>query len=397
MRRRLAVTLVGLSLLIVATAFVLGRAMLADAVRDGHREDFAALAEQAAAAVEQQHDDGTGVTEADLALWTSADMRLTVSRAGAPDVSVDGATFSAADLDAPVVVERTVGGTTVTVVHGDAHVREVADGVTRALLGLMLAAAVVAATLAYAVARGFSRPIAELADDAAALGRGRFDIDPPASRLPEVAALGAALRSSARNLEEQFCRINDSVERTSHALRTPLTGLRLELEEILLHEDLDDDLRRTVVRCLADVGRLQGTVAELVDAERSRTPVAGSAVTLRALAALTAERWSRQLRADRPVRVEVTDGVDLPVTHGPVEQVLDSVLTDLRSHGTGPVDLRLTAEPDHVRIRVTSAAAAPASPERASALAGEAITRVLGGHWQGDVVGEGLQILLPRR
>ncbi|MDZ5660319.1 HAMP domain-containing protein [Nocardioides sp. S-58] len=398
MRRRLAAILVGLSLLIVATALLVGRSMLADAVRDGERDHLTDLARQAATVVEEQHDRGLEVSEDDLARWVSADMRLTVSRDGEPDLTADGAMFSAADLDEPLVVERSVGTTTVTLTSGATHVGAMTAGVSRALLVLMAAAALVAGTLALLVARGFSRPFAELAESAEALGRGRFDIEAPVSRVPEVAAVGAALRSSARNLEEQFRRINDSVQQTSHSLRTPLTALRLELEEILLRDDLDDDVRRTVVRCLADVTRLQDTVSELVDAERSRGVVTGRTVTLRDLAALTVDRWGRRLAPGRQVEVVLGDGGDLPVTHGPVEQVLDSVAADLDSHGDGPVSLHLEAEQDHVRIRVgCGAARAGATEERTAARTGEAVTEVLGGRWQGDAVGAGLVIVLPRR
>ncbi|WP_210438503.1 HAMP domain-containing protein [Nocardioides xinjiangensis] len=388
----------GLSLLIVATALLAGRALLADAVRDGECEAFSDLARQAAAVVEAQRARGRRVTEADLALWVSADMRLAVTRVGEPALAVDGATFSAEDLDTPVVVERTVGDTTVTVMHGDSHVRALAEGVSRALLALMGAAAVAAAVLATLVARGFSRPIRELASSAEALGRGRFDIDPPPSRVPEVAALGAALRASARSLQEQFSRIDESVQRTSHALRTPLTGLRLELEEILLRDDVNEEVRRTVVRCLADVARLQHTVAEVVDAERSRPYVPGRTITLRDLANLTVERWGRRLPSGRDVHLSLGDGVDLPVTHGPVEQVLDSVLGDVETHGAGAVSLHLEAEQGHVRLRVASRGVRTGAPaDRPAARAGEAVTEVLGGRWHGDVVGDGLEILLPRR
>ncbi len=216
--------------------------------------------------------------------------------------------------------------------------------------------------------------------------------------MPEVAALGAALRASARSLQEQFSRIDESVQRTSHALRTPLTGLRLELEEILLRDDVDEEVRRTVVRCLADVARLQHTVAEVVDAERSRPYVPGRAITLRDLATLTVERWGRRLPSGRDVHLSLGDGVDLPVTHGPVEQVLDSVLGDVETHGAGAVSLHLEAEQGHVRLRVASRGVRTGAPaDRPAARAGEAVTEVLGGRWHGDVVGDGLEILLPRR
>ncbi|WP_442940108.1 histidine kinase dimerization/phospho-acceptor domain-containing protein [Nocardioides sp. B-3] len=47
-------------------------------------------------------------------------------------------------------------------------------------------------------------------------------------------------------------------------LRTPLTGLRLELEELSERPDLNDDVRRSAARSPADAERLETTVSQLL-------------------------------------------------------------------------------------------------------------------------------------
>ena len=120
-----------------------------------------------------------------------------------------------------------------------------------------------------------SRPFRDLAESAAALGRGRFDIEAPRSRIPEVVSISDSLRASSLRLQKSLRRDRDFFHHASHVLRTPLTGMRLELEELTLRGDLDADVRRTTARCLSDVERLDCTIAELLELRPRSRPRRG--------------------------------------------------------------------------------------------------------------------------
>ena len=112
-----------------------------------------------------------------------------------------------------------------------------------------------------------------------------------------------------------------------------------------------------------------------------------------------AARWSKRLGSNRALTTRLEGGEDLLVTRGPVEQVLDTVLADVVAHGKGPVDLELSAEETHVRIRVSASCKATTPPvgPRAARESGESVTELLGGRWTGDALQGALEILLPRR
>ena len=264
-----------------------------------------------------------------------------------------------------------------------------------------------AAVLGLAMASALSRPFRDLAESAAALGRGRFDIEPPRSRIPEVVSISDSLRASSQRLQKSLRRDRDFFHHASHVLRTPLTGMRLELEELTLRRDLDPDVRRTTARCLSDVERLDNTIAELLEFARGRALVEGAEVSLLALGSHIAQRWRGLLPENREVKAFVDSGPEMLLTPGPVEQLLDSVLRDVTESGSGPVMIRFAGQDEHVRVTVrsgssdryaaTSGSVALAAGVRTNADVARTITEVLGGRYTGDATVDQLEILLPRR
>ena len=167
------------------------------------------------------------------------------------------------------------------------------------------------------------------------------------------------------------------------------------------------DVRRTTARCLSDVERLDCTIAELLELARGRALVEGAEVSLLALGSHIAQRWRGQLPESREVKAFVDSGPDLLLTPGPVEQLLDSVLRDVRESGSGPVMIRFAGQDEHVKVTVSSGSSQPyAAVSGAVALAAEmrtnadvarTLTEVLGGRYNGDATVDQLEILLPRR
>ena len=399
MRERLTLAFVGLALVLLSVAGVVRGLAVADITRTAELDHLGADARFVARVVETRHEMGEDVTAAYLEGLVAPETRLTVERAGDETLVAEGSGFSVGDLGDPLEVTQTVGATTVGAVESDEAVRRLTSDKLGPLVALMLSLVVLAGLAGFVLAGRMSRPFRALADGAAALGRGRFDIDLPESRVPEVAAISSALRSSAVQLRESIGRDREFLQHASHVLRTPLTGMRLELEELTLRDELDeDDVRRTAARCLSEVQRLDQTVGELLDFARSRSLVSGAEVSLLDLGSRLAQRWRDELGESRRVRAFVDTGGDLMLTPGPVEQLLDSVLRDVSAHGSGPVELRFSGQEDHVKVTVsTGPGRAAGGGERNSAASARTITEVLGGRYSGDPAAGGLDILLPRR
>jgi signal transduction histidine kinase len=205
------------------------------------------------------------------------------------------------------------------------------------MAGAALVALVLAWLLARAVARRLSRPIQHLADMAAEIGDGRVVDAPAPSSIAELDALGAALAASSRDVHEVVARERRFSADVSHQLRTPLTHLRLTLEQT---RD-DTPLQDIIDASLTDVARIEATVDHLLAFAREAVP-AGETIDLVVAANDAAVRWAAVATvAQRDVETEA-DRPSLLVRATPsaIDQTLDVLIDNALRYGAGPVRVR---------------------------------------------------------
>jgi signal transduction histidine kinase len=398
-RGRLTLAFACVALLMTAIGGGIRINALTDITRTNELEGLTLNARLIGKLVEDLHADELPVTSDRLAAYVPDRTELTVIRPGTPTITVTiaDADFDAAAAGQPLRALETAGATTVSLVQDASVLEEATRRALTPLLALMLALVLFSALVGFFVATALARPFNRLAQSAAALGRGRFDFEPPKSSIPEVVSIARSLETSARQLEDSLRRDREFFHHASHVLRTPLTGLRLELEELSLRSDVNDDVRRLATRSMADAERLDTTVTELLDFARSRRLVEGAEISVLALGSEVAQRWRDRLPESREVRAYVDGGPELTLTPGPVEQLLDSVLRDVADHGTGAVTLRFAGQEEHVKVTVRSGPGRRGTEQRPGAKVAYTIAEVLGGRCTGDATSGQLEILLPRR
>ena len=282
----------------------------------------------------------------------------------------------------------------------DDVVRDTAWDSPRMLLLALLVVGVVAAGVGQLLRRAYERPFLRLADAAAALGRGRFQLDLHTTRVPAANAIGQALEASARQLEDRMATEEELAQRASHVLRTPLTGLRLELEEAALDACLRPETTAALERSLQRVDQLDAVTGELVALARHRALVADAAVELDVLAHQITRHWSEDLRTrDRALSVTIEGDATTTYTPGPVEQILELLLADVVHRTRGDVRLVFAAGPDgHLRITVTATSSVwVRKASTAPLLRARTVALALGGRLEGEYVEGGVEIVLPRR
>lgn len=408
MRERLALSFTLLSIALLVGAGAVQTYVQRDAMREELTGQLERQAQLVATIVADRQADGDVVDAVFLATLVGPRERLEYAAGDGTAVvrgdRYDGRGDVVDDVSATAVVAGPAGSDgQVTVSQGSSVVGDVVGGGAGSAAALLLLIAVVAGLVGFLIASTLSAPFQKLAIAAGALGRGRFDLALPKTRVPEARAIANALRSSAAALEDRVRRERAFAEHASHVLRTPLTGIRLEIEDLALRDDLPGDARGTVTRCLTRVDQVSAVAAELVDLTRRESLVLGAEVPLSDLSAQLAQRWADRLAARNRVLTAAVEGdLDATYTPGPVEHVTDLLLADVVRRGAGAVRIVFHGESGgHLRVQVTCAERAtqrPAddpSPDRLGQV--RLVVEALGGRIMGDHPADGIDVLLPRR
>ncbi len=340
MRERLVIAFVGLTLAVIGLYGVPRAYFVADLVREEETETLTGTATALAALADERTSTGGEVDAALLRHGLDGADRVEFVPASGSPVAVG----APADGEGGIAVTRDMpgGGTVVVSMSGDTVSQSIRDALTPlVLIGLVLA--VGSAAFGFALARRLSRPFQELAEFSRDLGHGRFDIDVPSYAVPEAEAIGASLRGAAARLDDLVRREREFAANASHQLRTPITALRLSLEDLTLWPETTTEVRGELERGLGELDRLSGAIDELLDLARGRRLDTQQDVDLTALAAATAARWQRQLDDEGRALVLDTGGpARTRVPTGPVEQVLDVLVDNARVKGSGAITVEVS-------------------------------------------------------
>lgn len=403
MRERLTAAFVVLSIVLLLGAGAVRTFVLRDLIREQVAAQLDKQADLSAAIITAREASGEPVDEELLTTLVGSADRIEYVVAGAEPLVVHGPDYEGADdLDDDIAATTETGEGQVTVSESPSVIRDILGRDIGSIAALFLLIAVAAGLAGFVIASALSAPFQRLALAAAALGRGRFDLDLPETKIPEARAIANALRSSALALEDRVHRERAFAEHASHVLRTPLTGIRLELEDLSLRDDLPGDAHDVVERCLSRVEQVAAVATELVEIARRGSLVVGAEVPLSELSAQLAQRWADRLAArNRAVTAAVEGDLTLTYTPGPVEQATDLLLADVVRRGTGPVRLVFHAEAGgHLRISVVCSGRAAEVQ-----VAGDVdwlsqvkvVVEALGGRVIGEHPADGVEVLLPRR
>lgn len=272
-----------------------------------------------------------------------------------------GLVYSAVPVASAGVVHGVVRITYPTAeVDGEVRRRLLALGVS-VLVGLLAAGAV-----AWGIARSLNRPLAELRDATEAFATGDLRARADEQSGPrEIRSLGASFNDMADRIDALVHTQRAFVADASHQLRTPLTALRLRLDQ--MRNAPDDAILAAAVEETARLQRIVEGLLVLARGDGARE--AAVPVDLRALLAERAEMWG-------PLAEEV--GVTLRLWCAPtgvraragaVEQAIDNLLDNAIDHappGTS-VDIDVRTTDDWVEVHVIDHGPGMDESERARA------------------------------
>lgn len=257
-----------------------------------------------------------------------------------------------------------------------------------ALALVVLASVVVVGAL---LARSLTRPLSELEAASLELAEGDLTVRAPEDAgPPETRLLARSFNDMASRLEKLVASHRAFVADASHQLRTPLTALRLRLENLEATGTVDPGEYEAA---LAEVERLSALVDQLLrltSAEESRQK--SEAVSIVEILQDRADVWEPSATA-RGVRLEVgsVDPVSVAVVPGAPEQMLDNLLDNaLKVSPEGSkIVVSGVAHDDTVEIHVTDEGPGMSAEERVHAF---------DRFWRGDTSegGTGLGLAIVR-
>jgi len=216
------------------------------------------------------------------------------------------------------------------------------------LAGVSVVSLAAAALVATSLARSVLRPLRELQRGATALGEGELSTRVSETEgPPEVREVARAFNDTARRLEELIQAQDAFVADASHQLRTPLTALRLRLEN--LEPALDGEDGEELAAALAESARLNRLVDGLLALARAERASGSTTIEPVDLADALADRqvaWS-PLASEREVVIEADapSGLVASATPDRLSQVLDNLLANAIEASPDGATVRLWAEP----------------------------------------------------
>ncbi len=286
------------------------------------------------------------------------------------------------------------------IVHGAVRVTTNAEQVGQrirrfwiSLLGVAAVVLVAVAGLGWAIARSVTKPLRQLRAAADRFSGGDLRPQPIDTDAPEeITALGDAMNQMATRLDELIASQREFVGDASHQLRTPLTALRLRLEN--LESSLDDpgEVAETGA-AISEIERLSALVDDLLHLARAQQPREVRSVDASAIVADRVDTWGA-VASDAGITLELdapAGDVAVMAIPGALEQVLDNAIDNALQYSP-------QGEAVTVRVLIDGPAATVAVSDTGPGLADAAKQKAQERFWRGstDTPGSGLGLAIAK-
>lgn len=265
---------------------------------------------------------------------------LSTARPSPQDPQHDVETCAIAELGCVRISALRVGpGPDSNIIYAGGPVRGVvSEGLFDALFAVQVAALISLAIWAtWKITGRTLRPVEAIRTELAST-----NVNDLSSRVPEpagddeISRLARTVNSTLERLEHAKERMDHvlAAQRqftsdASHELRTPIAGLRAQLEEARLHPE-DTDLVELLDRALGDVDRLQAIITDLLLLAKVG---AGAPSALTEVDLAESARMEVSRRDDRlPVRLRLTPGVMVRAVDTQIARVLTNLLDNAQRH-----------------------------------------------------------------
>ncbi|GAA0562087.1 sensor histidine kinase [Actinomadura livida] len=230
------------------------------------------------------------------------------------------------------------------------------------LIGVVLIGTAAVGYIVSLAVRRALRPVREMSAELAEItGRApdrRVSVPHPND---EVSELAESVNVTLSRLEDVLDRQRGFVADVSHELRSPLTGLRTQLE-LALEQPEDEDWPAVARAALADADRLQGIVSDLLILAKlgAGVHVGRERVDLGALVRAEVTQHERRV----PVEVETTEGAMVRATPHHLVRVLTNLVENAQRHAASRIWVTVAVSESHAVLEVLDDGAGIAPEDR---------------------------------
>lgn len=222
------------------------------------------------------------------------------------------------------------------------------------LLVVGLAVFAIALAIGGVLARSVSQPVAEMTRAAEAMARGDYEQQIAVQGDDEIARLGRAFNTMAREVNRVHRMQRDFVANVSHDLKTPLTSIQGFAQALLDGTAEAPEDRRRAAQIIYEeaerMRRLVHTLLELAKLESGQSPLADEPVDLAPLLQ-DAVRHAIPRAEAKQIELRVRVPETLPIVRGDrarlaqvFDNLLDNALTYTPPGGTVELSAALTSE-----------------------------------------------------
>lgn len=266
---------------------------------------------------------------------------------------------------APVYADgRVVGAIRLTQSVG--AVEAATNRTTLAILAVGLVVLVAALFVAFLLARGIALPIVRLEQAAQRVAGGDLDARAPLEGSGEQRSLAQSFNTMTERLGRAIRSQREFAADASHQLRTPLTGLRLRLEEARA-ATTGEALEHEIDAGLREVDRIAQTVDELLVLSRTgERDAPGGAVDLVAVVRAAERRWQAAAAAQGLALLTETNATTKPVwcARADLDRALDAIVENAILYGAHGSAVTIRASGTAIDVLDEGAGIAPGEQER---------------------------------
>ena len=278
---------------------------------------------------------------------------------------LDSAALSGAaeDYAAYCAAKISLSGETLGAVLFVAPVQALVDSlnaVRRQLWSVFLIVAAAAAVAAVLFARVITRPIIALTRTIRKMGRGDLSARVKVKASGEMRDLADSYNAMAEEIEHFDQSRSQFVSNASHELKTPLTTMKILLENLIYQPDMPAELRGEFMQDMNhEIDRLTNVVTDLLtltQADSHQSPLKPERTDLSSLAeeALHLLRPAAEKR-DQSLNAAITPGLRITCDPGKVRQIITNLVDNAFKYTPdgGEITVSLTDQGETVALTVT--------------------------------------------